>query len=233
MSENVFLNHYNRIFWKKTRIRYSILKLLFINDMSEQELLTQICLLPEFLPVKNITWESDELADLLKNSLKDLIKETKIKKRDIYNTITLERRIEWFLNPNWVSKTRLFKQQREKREKEKREKEEQENKVREREEREKEELEIKKRENENRERKEYEKHENVIVKKESKGTNEDSINVDSILNGIFSIIAFFGGIYLISEIGEALNKAITFEVFLIACLVGYSIFHLTKGNKKD
>jgi hypothetical protein len=219
--------------WKKIRIRYCILKSLVSGPKSEQELLDQICLFPEFRPIKYSKWDSGELATGINLSIQDLKNEFKIKKRDILNTHTKERRIEWFLNQAWLSETNLFKKeisrvrlleeialnakaehdrlQREKEDRERREEIERIDQERA--------IKLKKEQSESAKAK-------VISDK------SDDLSFNSVVTGILSLVAVVGGVYVIGKIGDSLSRAFTFPVFLITCAVGFSIYYLTMDKEK-
>lgn len=215
------------------RIRYCVLKSLVSGPKSEQELLDHSFLFPEFRPIKNLNLDSDELLALIRTSVQELKNESKVKERNILNTSTKERRIEWFLNQSWISLRRLFKEEfnrvrlleeialKEKakqdqleREKEERERSDQMEKIR-------------------RERtiKLIDEQANAP---EPKGNNDKSngSNFDSFFKGILSLVAVGGGLYVIGKIGDSLSRAFTYPVFLIACAAGFSIYYLTRKNEK-
>lgn len=216
--------------WKKIRVRYCILKAMISGPKSLDELLDQISSFPEFRPVRRLKWESDELIAGIKTNIQELKGETKIKERDIFNTRTKERRIEWFINQAWLNQTRLFKVEinrvRKLEEAALKAKVEQERFQQLKEEREKTAL----REKIDREMRAKLSQEQVISPKTKEiGDKSDS---NSVLNGILSVVAVGGGLYVIGKIGDSLSKALTFPVFLISCAVAFSIYQLSKNKAK-
>jgi hypothetical protein len=219
--------------WKKIRLRYCVLKALVSGPKSEQELLYQICQFAEFLPIRNNKWKDGELAEAVKQTVKELKNELKIKERDILNTSTRERQIEWFLNQEWLLRTKLFKAEI--------------NRVRLLEA-----IALKKKAEQDRLQRNKEERERLaqmerISQEKSIKLNQVQLNAtksnaindksensksNSVVNGILSLVAVGSGLYMVGEIGDSLNKAFTFPVFLIICAVGFSIYYLTKGKEK-
>ena len=94
--------------WRKIRTKYCVLKLLLNGAKSESEIFGLIKFQNEFNRTTN-QFANVEINLLIKASVEDLVTENKIKRREIYNTTTNIKRVEWFLNPKWLSETRLFK----------------------------------------------------------------------------------------------------------------------------
>jgi hypothetical protein len=240
LSKSLIEFNDSRLKWREIRTRYCTLKLLVSGAKSESEILELLGTVKEFFGGLDVKLTQDESANILIKVIKDLVNEGKIKRRDIYNTRTKESRAEWFVNPDWISRTRILKSEILRI----RNLEEQENQL-------KAELERIKFEKEEGDKRQHE--ERLRIERAAKQTTANSLfdqkistaatsktqanppvdkkSSDSqIIAGILSIIAVGGGLYIISKIGNALNKALTFPVFLVACVTVYCIYYLTKNK---
>lgn len=95
--------------WKKIRVQYCTIKVLIGGAKSVDEITYQISFFQEFYPLKKLDWQTNELTSLVSNIILELKSRGILRNRDIYNTITNARRIEWFISPDWIAKTRNFR----------------------------------------------------------------------------------------------------------------------------
>jgi hypothetical protein len=219
--------------WKKTRMRYCILKSLVSGPKSAFQIAFRIRNYPEFQPISNTFLHLGEIELETNENIKELKNENKIKERSIYNTETKERRIEWYFNDDWLSKSLLFKSERnrvrELREKEAAKKILQERLRKETEERLKKEQ-LMKTERE----KQIKRRQDPVseIKKGEVNRYTEGSNSDDVFKNILALVAIIGGFYVLGKIGDALFKAFTFPVFFITCVVAFAIYYLTKSNPK-
>lgn len=200
--------------WKKIRVQYCTIKLLIGGAKSVDEITYQISFFQEFYPLKKLDWQTNELASLVSNIILELKSRGILRNRDIYNTITNARRIEWFISPDWIAKTRNFSKEK-KRIKDlelaaKRAKEEEERRRIDAEEKERIALQEKERlARQERERVSAQEREHVIKReKESKQIESVFKNILIVLSAIAAFVIFLYGLKLVLDIIAAIGRAI-------------------------
>lgn len=218
--------------WKKIRVRYCTIKAVFNGANNDQEILSKINFYTEFKPVKFKHWETDELIMLIRSILIQLKNERIVQTRDIFNTVTNIRKIELYINPTWITKSKCFKTEikrvRDAELAKKKAKEEEERRYRDAQENEK-------RTRQERESKEYQKrHEEKLREEMNTNKKEDSSF------SFHDILLFVGGIlvvYIVIKIFLAVTSAVTdmlsSVVTPVVVIILFVVIIAVSNNKKS
>lgn len=225
--------------WKKIRVRYCTIKAIISGAKNDQEILSNINSYPEFRPVKSKRWEVDELIMLIRASIIQLKNERIAKTRDIYNTVTNARRIELFVNPDWIAKTRNFSKEK-KRIKDlelaaKKAKEEEERRRIDAEEKERSAAQEKERRAREEREREIAKERERVIKQEKEKNQIESVfkNILTVIIAIAGFVAIIYGLKFVLDIIAAIGRlveAILFNPVTIGIGIVILVIHLFRKS---
>jgi hypothetical protein len=220
-----------KVDWNKIRTRYCVLKALIGGAKSPEEIRLSILHLKEHSKISRGDLQNDSSS--VNDVILELNRELKISKRHILNTSTKESRIEYFLNPLWLSGTRILKKDlsrarlRERMQKRNADR--------------KHNLEKLHKEAVQEQKVQTDSvavlHERPITSKTDciKSTtdttpmpqkHEEGAEGFTVFKVVLGIVGFGGAILIVGRITEAISEALTFPVLIAGCLVVGIFYHL-------